>query len=90
MKKSVNIRVKGRVQGVWFRKNAKEQALSLQLLGYVRNELDGSVFIEAEGSPESIDALIEWCHHGPELAEVEEVLVTETEPKGYQAFVIQH
>ena len=49
MKKSVIIVVRGRVQGVFFRASAAEKAAELRLAGFVRNEPDGSVYMEAEG-----------------------------------------
>ena len=48
MTASYKILVKGRVQGVWFRKYTKDKADSLNLSGFARNELDGSVYIEVE------------------------------------------
>ena len=90
MKKHYDIRVKGRVQGVWFRKFTKQEALSLGLCGKVRNERDGSVFIQAEGEEEMLNTFIEWCHHGPEKASVDEVIIEERPVVGYTAFLIEY
>ncbi|MCB0783112.1 MAG: acylphosphatase, partial [Flavobacteriales bacterium] len=43
--------VRGRVQGVWYRKHTREKALELGLRGWVMNQPDGSVLVEAEGDP---------------------------------------
>ena len=49
-----NIIVKGKVQGVWFRKYTQDIAYNLNLNGFVRNCHDGSVFIEIEGKDDKI------------------------------------
>ena len=49
MVKNYHIQVLGIVQGVWFRKYTKESADVYSLKGYVKNESDGSVYIEVEG-----------------------------------------
>ncbi len=66
----VRLRIYGRVQGVFFRATAREQAKRLGLTGYVKNEPDGSVTIEAQGPEEKINQFVIWCHNGPPLAEV--------------------
>lgn len=53
----VRVRYSGRVQGVGFRATAREIASRLGLTGWVRNEHDGSVLLEAQGSPEAVSAL---------------------------------
>lgn len=70
-----NIRVYGKVQGVWFRDTTRKKALELEITGFVRNEQDGSVYIEAEGDESSLEKLVEWCHVGPERAAVTSVEV---------------
>jgi acylphosphatase len=57
--------VHGRVQGVFFRQSARQQAEKLGLSGYTRNNPDGTVTIEAEGPADALDALQAWCQHGP-------------------------
>lgn len=66
-----SIHIKGKVQGVSFRTSAKKIASSLGIGGWVRNENDGSVRIEAEGTEEQLAKLLSWCNEGPERAEVE-------------------
>ncbi|MBK6965934.1 MAG: acylphosphatase [Bacteroidales bacterium] len=67
------IRVYGRVQGVGFRYSAQQIAASIGLCGFVSNESDGSVYIEAEGSSEQINLFIGWCQKGSARAIVREV-----------------
>lgn len=67
------IRITGWVQGVGYRYSAFRMANSLNLRGYVKNLPDGSVYIEAQGSPDSVRNLIEWCRKGPPHSIVESV-----------------
>lgn len=86
--KAVQARVTGRVQGVSFRWYTQEQARRLGVTGWVRNELDGSVLLHAEGDDEAVDALVAWCHEGPGLARVRDVAVREAAATGATSFVI--
>lgn len=86
--KHLNINIRGKVQGVFFRASTQEKADELGLTGFVRNESDGSVYVEAEGSEESLKLFAEWCHHGPRFARVEEVMITEGEVKNFHQFVV--
>jgi acylphosphatase len=65
--------VGGRVQGVFFRASAREQALALSLAGHAKNLDDGRVEVLACGDAEALDALERWLHHGPPLARVDAV-----------------
>lgn len=67
------IRVYGRVQGVFFRQSTRKIARKLGLTGRVRNEIDGSVYIEAEGPEEKLLELIDFAKKGPEIARVESI-----------------
>ncbi len=71
----VQVRVTGRVQGVFFRHSTREQARNLGLSGWVRNEDDGSVLLRAYGLPDNLSSLITWCHNGPPSAKVSSVEV---------------
>lgn len=48
----------GRVQGVGFRYEAMRIASQLSLVGWVKNEYDGSVTVEIEGAPSYIDSFL--------------------------------
>lgn len=73
MKKHVKIRIFGKVQGVWFRQSAKEQADLLGVFGFVTNMPDGSMCIEAEGEEGDLQKMIAWCQRGSEGSRVESV-----------------
>ncbi len=47
----------GRVQGVGFRATCRALARDLPLAGWVRNEPDGRVTLEAQGEPDQVDTL---------------------------------
>jgi len=63
------------VQGVFFRSETQEEALSHGLTGWVRNLLDGRVEVIFEGEREPVERLIEFCRRGPPGAEVTNVEV---------------
>lgn len=76
--KHYNIRVSGRVQGVYFRASARDVARSLGLRGYVRNEPEGSVYIEVEGEDKALTEFTDWCRKGPPRAHVTEIQIEES------------
>lgn len=86
--KHLNITIKGKVQGVYFRASAKAVADQLGIRGSVKNKPDGSVFIEAEGEPALLDMFMDFCKEGPENAEVTSVETNEGELKNYRNFEI--
>ena len=88
MNKSITIYVSGKVQGVFFRASAKEEAESLGLFGTVRNMSDGRVCLEVEGDPGLLEMMISWCKRGSRMARVENVDVQESELKGFTSFDI--
>lgn len=65
--------VSGRVQGVWFRASARDQAVPLGLRGHARNLPDGRVEVLAVGDEAAIDELVAWLRQGPTLARVDEL-----------------
>ncbi|OGC81853.1 MAG: hypothetical protein A2788_01290 [Candidatus Abawacabacteria bacterium RIFCSPHIGHO2_01_FULL_46_8] len=69
----LKLKIFGRVQGVFFRDHAQAKAAALALVGFVRNELDGTVYIEVEGEEEKLAQFLTWCQQGPEAAVVEKV-----------------
>ncbi len=67
---ALHIWVSGKVQGVYFRGSTAKKANKLELSGWVKNLTDGRVEILAQGSEQSLSALLQWCDHGPVLAKV--------------------
>jgi acylphosphatase len=83
-----SIIIKGKVQGVNFRYYTKQEALRLGVLGTVMNLDDGSVLVRAEGDPEKVEALVDWCRTGPSRARVDGIEIREVPVEGYTGFVI--
>ena len=83
-------RVRGRVQGVWYRASPAQQAQSLGVHGHARNLEDGSVEVLAVGTAGAVDALLDWLREGPPLARVSSVEVEVLDPaspeSGVQGF----
>jgi acylphosphatase len=87
--KHINIRVTGLVQGVFYRATATLKASHLGIHGFVRNERDGSVYIEAEGPADKLAIFTMWCQQGPTGARVEKVETEEGVVRGFQRFETQ-
>ncbi len=77
----IKVRITGKVQGVFFRHSAREQAEALKINGWIKNQPDGSVLSEASGPRESLLSFIAWCKQGPPRANVEDVNVEWLEDK---------
>ena len=69
----LNAVVRGRVQGVGYRWTVMEKARGMGLGGWVRNEPDGSVRVLAQGEAEKLGIFLDFLHHGPRHASVENV-----------------
>jgi acylphosphatase len=87
----VRLKISGRVQGVYFRASALQQAQKLGLTGWVMNCFDGSVEAVAEGARAKLDELIAWCRLGPSGARVTNVDIKWESPEhGFRGFTIKH
>ncbi len=86
--KHIDIIITGKVQGVGFRQVTKMVADQMGVRGMIRNENDGTVYIEAEGDDVLLEVFLEWCHDGPDRAVVENVKVSPAEVKNYRNFEI--
>ncbi len=68
--KRIRATISGQVQGVYYRASTETEARRLGVTGWVRNLANGDVEFEAEGQEDAIDALIQWAHQGPAMAQV--------------------
>jgi acylphosphatase len=68
---SVRVYITGRVQGVCYRAETRQQACNLGLTGWVKNLPDGQVEILAEGEEQRVRDLISWCRQGPPRSRVD-------------------
>ena len=84
----LDITIKGKVQGVFFRASTKAVADQLGVKGFVRNEPNGDVFAAAEGDKFALEMFLDWCHEGPEHAGVVSVESNEGELKNYRNFEV--
>lgn len=74
--KTVQVVIRGRVQGVGFRAALRDQAVAAGLAGWCRNGADDEVVAVLSGRVEAVDRVVQWCHHGPAWAAVESVEVS--------------
>jgi len=86
MKQAALLTIHGRVQGVGFRYFVKLKADSLGISGFVKNQLNGIVYVEAEGEPEHLHMFINVCRQGPSHAWVEKVEIQECPVQGFKEF----
>ena len=80
------VRIRGRVQGVWYRAWAVEEAKQRSLRGWVRNRRDGSVEALLAGEDAKVDDMILACRRGPPLAKVDSIsseATAEDPPEGF-------
>ena len=86
----MHILISGYVQGVGFRYYVQEKAQKLNVLGWVKNNLEGSVEVDAQGEEHNIDAFIDLCGKGPPLSRVKDVKMHE-EPvtKEFHEFTVR-
>lgn len=85
--------VTGRVQGVFYRASAQEEAKRMGLVGWVRNREDRSVELVACGEEAVLKQLEQWLWQGPKFAEVSGVQVKILDPeeaKGFRDFSIRY
>jgi acylphosphatase len=86
--KHLNITVRGKVQGVFYRMSTKAVADQLGVRGTIKNLPDGDVFIEAEADKATMEMFLDWCREGPQDAEVTSVETNESELKNYRNFEV--
>ena len=91
MEKCLNLHINGLVQGVCYRISAQMKATELGLSGIARNLSDGRVEIIVKGNEDVLDSFINWCHSGPAMAQVTEVLQQQIEcPEEYNGFDVRY
>lgn len=71
--KNLKLKIHGDVQGVGFRDAVYWTARKLYIGGFVMNEPDDTVYIEAEGEEGALEEFLAWCRKGPITAKVKKV-----------------
>lgn len=74
------VRVSGRVQGVGYRYFVQRIARERHLTGFVKNEADGSVWVEAQGPEAVLKELLQELRFGPSFAQVDDLRVEWLDP----------
>ena len=85
-----SVKVHGRVQGVFFRAWAAEQAYELGITGWVRNCPDGSVEAHIAGEEQAVAKMIEQLRQGPPSAMVDRLDADEVPPEDSTTFEVRH
>lgn len=68
-----HLRISGKVQGVFFRANTREQAQQRGVTGWVENKADGTVEAVLEGPEDAVQEVVDWAKTGPPRASVDDV-----------------
>ncbi|MBO9534038.1 MAG: acylphosphatase [Solirubrobacteraceae bacterium] len=89
MARALRAIVHGRVQGVGFRAATVDRAVELGLLGWAKNQNDGTVAVHAEGDNAAVDALEAWLQEGPAAANVERVELVAAKVEGHEQFAVR-
>ena len=88
-RRAIRAAIAGTVHGVGFREATRGRASDLGVVGWVRNEPDGTVAVHAEGPIEAIEALIAFLGKGPPGAVVDNVSVNGARIEGHEQFAIR-
>ena len=80
------VRVRGVVQGVFYRDSVRRIAVDRGVVGSATNCADGSVEVVLEGPRAAVEELIAYCAEGPEHARVSDVEIADEEPRGEAGF----
>ncbi|OIP00410.1 MAG: hypothetical protein AUJ98_07635 [Bacteroidetes bacterium CG2_30_33_31] len=86
---TVKIILAGHVQGVGFRQFILQKAIQLNINGFVKNQNDGSVIVEASGNQDNLELFIENCKNGPTRAIVSQFSIIDLPIKDYKLFEIR-
>jgi acylphosphatase len=85
---TIHLIIKGKVQGVFYRATAKKIADKLGVTGWIENSEDDNVEAMVTGTAEKLKEFTNWCEHGPEKADVDDVIVTEKTETFFNDFTV--
>lgn len=80
--------ISGRVQGVFYRASAKEEAAQYGIKGWAKNLPSGQVEVVACGEEEDLRLFLEWLNQGPAEAEVTSVTYEYLPWVEYSSFLV--
>jgi acylphosphatase len=85
---TVHLIIKGKVQGVFFRASARDQARNIGVTGWVKNTAEGNVEAVVSGEENKVRSFIEWCRKGPDEAVVTNVDIIKSTEEEFKDFKI--
>jgi acylphosphatase len=74
-RRTVSVKIEGRVQGVYYRAWTEQTARALGLDGTVRNASDGSVEAVFSGAADKVEEMLKRCADGPADARVTKITI---------------
>lgn len=83
-------RISGKVQGVFYRSSAQQKAQDLGLNGWVKNLANGEVECAASGDKQTLKLFQSWLKSGPPMAQVENLVVSESDEVLNTGFEIKY
>jgi DNA ligase D-like protein (predicted 3'-phosphoesterase) len=86
---AIRVLLSGVVQGVGFRESVRRRARELGVMGWVRNEDDGTVAVHAEGATAAVDALLAFLREGPRGAVVQDLDLRAVRVEGHEQFAVR-
>ena len=86
----MDITISGRVQGVGFRYATRIIAQQFSICGFVKNISYNKVYVEAEGKDTNLEQFVQWCHHGPDRAKIENISIMEGHYQQFQSFEVRY
>lgn len=86
---TLHLIIKGKVQGVFYRKSAKKIAEELLITGWIRNMDNNDVEALVTGTAIQLRQFVDWCSRGPARALVNEIIETEQEENLFKTFLIR-
>lgn len=82
--------VSGKVQGVFYRREACTQAKSQNLTGWVKNIDNGRVEVMICGEEAKVLKMQEWLWKGPSAAKIENVQIEKLPGQDFSGFEIRY
>ena len=90
METAYDIRITGKVQGVFYRASTLKKAKEIGIVGWCKNLNNGDVQVLAQGNRTDLNELLLWCKVGPPKAIVKEIEFKEVAMSSFLVFEIKH
>ncbi len=88
--KRMHMVVQGMVQGVGFRYHVAQWASLYRINGWVRNNSDGTVEVDAQGDDEDMALFLECVRRGPHFSRVDKLAIKEIQNlENYKTFSVE-